>query len=259
MTFKTRPLIQGSFGVVSSTHWLASQAAMSALEHGGNAFDAAAVAGFVLQVVEPHLNGLGGEVPIVLWDARRGRPEVICGQGPSGSRATIETVRAMGLDEIPGSGPLAACVPGCFGGWMVLLRDHGVWRPAEVLELAIGYAEAGHPLLSRAAETIATAEPLFREHWKSSAAVYLDGGVPRGGGLFRNRDLAATYRRLSAEAGDGEREGQIDRALHAFYDGFVAEAIDGHGPVPAMDSSGAPHRGLLTAADMAAYAADHEA
>src|SRR5205814_4125717 len=121
MEFMSRPELKGTFGVVSSTHWLASQSGMAVLERGGNAFDAAAVAGFELQVVEPHLNGLGGEVPIVLWDARRGRPEVICGQGPSGSRATIETVRAMGLDEIPGSGPLAACVPGCFGGWMALL------------------------------------------------------------------------------------------------------------------------------------------
>ncbi|MBO0729018.1 MAG: gamma-glutamyltransferase, partial [Acidimicrobiaceae bacterium] len=65
--FTTRPELRGTFGMVSSTHWLASQAGMAALERGGNAFDAAATTGMVLEVVEPHLNGLGGEVPIILW------------------------------------------------------------------------------------------------------------------------------------------------------------------------------------------------
>jgi gamma-glutamyltranspeptidase/glutathione hydrolase len=259
VTFTTRPVIEGTFGVVSSTHWLASQSAMSALERGGNAFDAAAVAGFVLQVVEPHLNGLGGEVSIVLWDAARGRPEVVCGQGPAGAGATIQRIHAMGLDEIPGSGPVSACVPGCFGAWMALLRDHGSWRPHDVMELAIGYAEAGHPLLPRAAAAIGLSEPLFREHWTSSAAVYLANGLPRAGSLLRNPDLGATYRRLTGGAGGGTRERQIERALRAFYDGFVAEAVERHCRVPAMDSSGDPHPGFLTASDMAAFAAEHEA
>src|SRR5206468_1682279 len=98
------PLVQGTFGVVSSTHWLATQCAMSVLERGGNAFDAAVAAGFVLQVVEPHLNGLGGEVPIILWDSTVREVQVICGQGPAPQAATIEQIRSMGLEDIPGSG-----------------------------------------------------------------------------------------------------------------------------------------------------------
>ena len=109
--FTARPELTGTFGVVASTHWLASQSAMSALERGGNAFDAAAAAGFVLQVVEPHLNGLGGEVPMLLWDRARARVEVICGQGPAPAAAAIERIHALGLGEIPGTGLLAACVP----------------------------------------------------------------------------------------------------------------------------------------------------
>ena len=81
------------------------------LERGGNAFDAAVAAGFVLQVVEPHLNGPGGEVPIILWDKRAAAVEVICGQGPAPSRANATAFRALGLDLIPGTGLLAACVP----------------------------------------------------------------------------------------------------------------------------------------------------
>src|SRR5947209_2226572 len=195
MEFTSRPELKGTFGVVSSTHWLASQSGMAVLERGGNAFDAAAAAGFVLQVVEPHLNGLGGEVPILLWDVTRGKPEVICGQGPAPAAASIDRIRGMGLVEVPGTGLAAACVPGAFGGWMTMLRDHGTWRLADVLEFAIGYAASGYPLLPRIADTLAMVEPLFREHWPGSAAVYLGGGVPRPGQRLHNRDLAATHRR----------------------------------------------------------------
>ena len=256
--FATRPLIQGTFGVVSSTHWLASHSAMAVLERGGNAFDAAVAAGFVLQVVEPHLNGLGGEVPIILWDSTAEKLEVICGQGPAPQAATIEKIRAMGLDEIPGSGPIAATVPGNFGAWLTLLRDHGSWRLRDVLEFAIGYAGAGHPLLGRAAQMIATVAPLFREHWKASAAVYLAGGTPHPGAMFRNPHLATTYQRLVDEAGTGSRESEIERGLRAFYSGFVAEAIDRHCAAPAMDSSGSAHPALLRASDLERFRSAQE-
>jgi gamma-glutamyltranspeptidase/glutathione hydrolase len=259
--FTTRPELKGAFGVVSSTHWLASQCAMTVLDRGGNAFDAAVAGGFVLQVVEPHLNGLGGEVPIVLWDASRQKVEVICGQGPAPVAATVDRIRDLGLADIPGTGLVAACVPGAFGGWMALLRDHGTWRVREVLELAIGYAETGYPLLPRIAAVIGLVEPLFREHWTTSAAVYLGGGAPRAWERFRNRDLAATYRRLvqEADASGAERESQIEAALRAFYAGFVAESVERHCSVSALDSSGVEHAGLLTASDMGAFSARHEA
>ena len=256
MAFTTRPEIKGTFGMVSSTHWLASQAGMAVLERGGNAFDAAVAAGFVLQVVEPHLNGLGGEVPIMLWDSRRKKAEVICGQGPAPAAATIDRVLAMGLADVPGTGLVAACVPGAFGAWMTLLRDHGTWRASDVMDFAIGYADSGYPLHPRIVDTLTMVEPLFREHWAASAAVYLEAGVPRPWQVFRNRDLAATYRRLVES--DGDRERQIEAALHAFYRGFVAEAVERHCGREVMDSSGNPHRGLLAASDLAAFAARHE-
>ena len=106
MTFTTRPTLRGTFGMVSSTHWLASQSAMRILELGGNAFDAAVAAGFVLHVVEPHLNGPGGEVPAIIATADDPAPRVLCGQGPAPAGATIEHYRSEGLELIPGSGPL---------------------------------------------------------------------------------------------------------------------------------------------------------
>jgi gamma-glutamyltranspeptidase/glutathione hydrolase len=261
VSFTTRPELKGTFGMVSSTHWLATQCGMAVLELGGNAFDAAVASGFVLQVVEPHLNGLGGEVPILLWDATRSRVEVICGQGPAPKSASIDSIRALGLNDIPGTGLLAACVPGAFGGWMALLRDHGTWRMSDVMRFAIDYAEGGYPLAPRVADTIAMVEGLFREHWPASAEVYLRDGLPPGGARFRNPDLAATYQRLvrEGESASGGRESQIDAALGAFYSGFVADEVERHCGNEFMDSSGTAHRGLLMGPDMAAFKARHEA
>src|ERR1700693_4669528 len=122
--FTTRPEIRGTCGVVATTHWLASSVAMGVLEKGGNAFDAAVAAGFTLQVVEPHLNGPGGDLPAILWPAG-GEPVVLCAQGPAPRAATIERYRdALGLSLVPGTGPLAAAVPGAFGGWLAMLREH---------------------------------------------------------------------------------------------------------------------------------------
>ena len=213
--FTTRPEIEGTFGVVTSTHWIATAVGMATLEKGGNAFDAAVATAFTLQVVEPHLNGPGGDVPVIVHDVRKGKVEVICGQGPAPAAATIAHYRGLGLDLVPGTGLLAACVPGMFETWMLLLRDYGTMRLADVLSPAISYARNGHPLVERASATIGMVEQLFREHWPTSAAVYLPGGkVPEPGTMFSNVTLADTYARIlrEAESAGGDRERQIEKA-----------------------------------------------
>ena len=260
--FTTRPEIEGTFGVVASTHWIATAVGMATLEKGGNAFDAAVATAFTLQVVEPHLNGPGGDVPVILHDTRRGRTEVICGQGPAPEKATIEYYRAQGIDIIPGTGLLAACVPGMFDTWMLLLRDYGIMNLAEVLGPAISYAQNGHPLVERANATIALVQRLFREHWPTSAAVYLPNGkVPETGALFANKTLAQTYTRIvkEAESVGGDRVAQIERARKIWSQGFVAEAIDRFCRTQEiMDVSGKRHRGILTGDDMANWQAQVE-
>ena len=255
--FTTRPEINGTFGVVTSTHWIATAVGMAILEKGGNAFDAAVATAFTLQVIEPHLNGPGGDVPVILYDLQRGKPEVICGQGSAPAAATIKRYREFGLDIIPGTGLLAACVPGMFETWMLLLRDYGTMRLADVLTPAISYASKGYPLVERASATISTVEELFRNYWPTSAAVYLPGGkVPAPGAIFRNTALAATYTRILREAeGTGlDRVRQIERAREMWSKGFVAEAIDKFCRTnEMMDVSGEPHRGVLTADDMARW------
>ena len=241
MTFTTRPELRGTFGAVASTHWLASQTGMAVLERGGNAFDAACAAGFVLQVVEPHLNGPGGDLPVVFWSAERGEPLVLCAQGVSPAAATIERFRSLGHELVPGIGLLAACVPGSFGGWLLLLEQFGTWPLADVLEFAIGYAEHGYPVIPGITATIARVERLLRE-WPASAELYLPAPTP--GSTFRNPALAATWRRLLAESG-----GTVDGARRVYYEGFVADEIDRFSRA---------NGGLLTGEDMASWRATLE-
>jgi len=260
-TFTTRPQLAGTFGMVASTHWLASAAGMAVLEKGGNAFDAAVAAGLVLQVVEPHLNGPGGEVPIIGYDAGQSEVFVLDGQGPAPLAATPEAFGALGLDLVPGSGLLPACVPAAFGTWMLLLAAHGRLRLREVMEYAIGYARGGYPVVPGISAGIASVAGAFREHWPSSAEIYLADGVPAPGARLANPVLAATYQRLldEAEAAGPGREAQIEAARRAFYQGFVAEAIGAyleHAEV--MDVTGERHRALLAADDLAGWRAGAE-
>jgi gamma-glutamyltranspeptidase / glutathione hydrolase len=237
--------------MVASTHWLASAAGMAILEQGGNAFDAAAAAGFTLQVVEPHLNGPGGDLPALLWRAGE-EPVVLCAQGVAPRAATIERYRdELGLELVPGTGPLAAVVPGSFGGWVAMLRDYGTLPLADVLRFAIEYAEHGYPVVSPIARAIRNVEGLFRDDWTTSADVYLPVPVP--GTLHRNPWLAATYRRIIDEAGD-----DLDAALDCWYRGFVADAVVGFQERAWLDSSGERHTGLLSAEDLRGWSPSYE-
>ena len=261
-TFTTRPEIAGTFGVVTSTHWIASAVGMAMLERGGNAFDAAVATGFTLQIVEPHLNGPGGDLPAIVYSKAKDRVEVICGQGPAPAKATIAHYLSEGLDLIPGSGLLATVIPGAFDAWMLMLRDYGTLGVRDVLEPAIYYAEHGHPLLPRVAETIAEMADFFQEEWPSSAERWLPGGAaPAAGSLFRNPVLAQTWKRVIREAeGAQGREAGIERARDAFYRGFVAEAIGGFfRTAEVMDASDSRHKGVLTADDLAGFQASVEA
>ena len=260
-TMTTRPTLRGTFGMTSSTHWLASQAAMAELEAGGNAFDAVIAGAFVLHVVEPHLNGPGGEVPAIFATADDPTPVVLCGQGTAPAGATIEHFRGLGLDLVPGSGPLAAAIPGAVDAWLMLGRDHGSRSLRDVLAYATGYARHGHPLLPRAAATIATMEQMFTEHWPTSAAQWLlHGRVPGPWELVTNAAYADVLDRLVAtgESAGADREAQYAAARRAWREGFVAEAVDAFQRRPFLDSSGEAHAGVMTGADLAAWSASYE-
>lgn len=260
--FTTRPEILGTFGVVTSTHWIASSVGMSILEKGGNAFDAAVATGFVLQVLEPHLNGPGGDMPAVIYSKKKDKVEVICAQGPAPAGATIEHYKGEGIDIIPGDGLLATVIPGAFDGWMLMLRDYGTMSVRDVLEPAIHYLENGHPLLPRVSASIAGLAHFFQTEWPTSYETWVPGGaVPQPLSSFKNPVLAETWKRIVKESeAKGDREAGIEAARDAFYRGFVAEKIGDYlADAEVMDASGSRHKGVLTADDMAGYQATIDA
>jgi gamma-glutamyltranspeptidase/glutathione hydrolase len=251
----------------ASTHWLATASAQAVLERGGNAFDAATAAAFVLHVVEPHLNGPGGDMTGVFTTAEDpGRPMVLMGQGPAPAKASREHYLAEGLELVPGSGALAAAVPGAVDAWLMLLRDHGTWELDAVLEYAIGYARNGHPVLGRVCTTIASVADLFTEHWPTSAQQWMpEGRVPVEGEMLRNEAYAAVLERLiaagapdhGAEAA-GSRESRIEAARREWREGHVAKRAVEFLSAPHRHSSGTDHAGVMTEADFAAFQASYE-
>ena len=247
--------------MVASTHWIATAAAQAVLERGGNAFDAATAGAFVLHVVEPHLNGPGGDlVGIFATAADPSQPLVLMGQGPAPHNATIEHYRAEGLDLVPGAGALAAAIPGAVDAWLLLLRDHGSWELGEVLAFARDYARHGHPLLGRVSTTIAAVSELFETYWPTSAALWMpQGRVPRAGELLVNPAYADTLDRL-ADAGRhaDSREGRIDAARAEWSTGFVAEAAARFVREKHRHSSGTDHAGVIDEQDFAVFRASYE-
>ena len=194
------------------------------LERGGNAFDAPCAAGFVLQVVEPHLNGPGGDLPAVFWPAERGEPLVLCAQGVSPAAATIERFRSLGHELVPGTGLLAACVPGSFGGWLLLLRAvrdvaaRGRARVRDRLRRGRLPGRAGDRGDDRGTSSRSCAS------WPGSGRAVPAAAAGRAD--VPQPTLAATWRRLLDEARGGSREDEIERARRVYYEGFVAEEID---------------------------------
>jgi gamma-glutamyltranspeptidase/glutathione hydrolase len=254
--FTSRPTLRGTFGMAASTHWLATGSAQSVLERGGNAFDAAVACAFVLQVVEPHLNGPGGDVVgLFTTEFEPTVATVLMGQGSAPAGASVEHYRSEGLELVPGSGALAAAIPGAVDAWLLLLRDHGSWELRDVLQFAIGYARDGHPMLGRVAATVDAVSELFAEHWTTSADRWLP--AQREGELATNPVLARTFERLADATGD-DRAQRIDSARREWREGFVAHAIVEFIEEPHRHSTGGDHAGVITLDDLAGWEAGYE-
>lgn len=259
-TFTTRPTLRGHFGMSASTHWLASGAAQAVLERGGNAFDAATAGGFVLQVVEPHLNGPGGDLTGVFTTADAAKPTILMGQGPAPQQASIEHYRSLGLEQVPGAGALAAAVPAAVDAWLMLLKDYGTWELCDVLEFAIDYAERGYPAVPRIPATIRTVASLFENHWPSSAAQWMPGGtIPEDDATLRNPDYASVLRELiSAGEEHQSREDRIQAARTAWKTGTVAQRAVEFLKTAHRHSDGQDYAGVLTLEDFAHTSARYE-
>lgn len=249
MPFTTRPTLTGWHGMAASTHWLASGAAQSVLERGGNAFDAAAAAGFVLHVAEPHLNGPGGDMVALVSTAGAPAPVVLVGQGTAPLGATIGDFRKRGLTHVPGAGALAAAVPAAVESWLHLLERYGTWGLGDILGYAIDYAERGIECGEQLSAVIAMMARHFTRHWPTSRDVWLPEGTPPApGDLVRNPAYAMVLRRLSEAGSSGTRTEGIARARQ-MWRGEIASAMVAFASIPHRHSDGGDHAGVLTRSD----------
>ena len=258
--FTTRPVIMGTFGVVTTGHYLATAIGMRVLESGGNAIDAGVASGFALNLLKPHANGIGGEAPILIHRAAADGPQVVAvnGQGIAPKRATIAWFREQNIDLIPGDGFLPATVPGAFGAWVTALLRYGSLSLKETLGPVVDMARGGFPMYAELSRSLATHAEKFRTRWPTSAEAFLDNGaVPEVGSLWRQPDWAATFQAaIDAEMREQHRgrEAGLRAALDYFYRGDVAAKAAAFAANTAiLDASGEPHRGLIAAEDFAAF------
>ena len=254
-----RPMIMGTSGVVSAGHYLAAEAGMTMFRRGGNAFDAAAAAGFALTVLLPEQNGLAGEVPMLLHSARDNATWSVNGNGAAPAVASLAKFRdELGLSIIPGDGLLPAVVPANVASWILVLRRFGTMRIQEVLAPAIELAENGFAMSDHLNAAIAAHAERFRKDWPTSAEVFLPHGRPPAiGELWRQTDLARTLKRLYKAADRHRRRIDGLRAAHdVFYRGPISRRLAGFCRTTAVrDSTGRSHTGLLTEEDFAGYEA----
>jgi len=249
--------------MVTSTHYLASEAGLQALKRGGNAVDAGATMWFCLTVLKPHLVGVAGEVPILVYWADEERVLSVNGQGPAPKAATLEWFTDHGYGKIPEDGHLPAVVPGSFDAWLTLLDEYGTMSLSEVMEPGIRLAAEGfpvYPMLKRAIES--NAERYLAE-WPESAKTYLpECKVPEVASILRVPEWARTFRRVAEAERTGRRWGRsagLDAARDYFYRGPIAEAIiDFMQSFKCRDVYGQEHHGLMTLEDFSEYRASIE-
>jgi gamma-glutamyltranspeptidase/glutathione hydrolase len=231
----TRSVVLGRNGMIATSQPLASAAGLRVLQEGGNAIDAAVTAAMVLSVVEPTMNGPGGDLFAIVYSAKDKRLYGLNASGRAPGAATPEAFERRGLKEIPYRGELSVSVPGVVDGWATLLERFGTIRFARALQPAIGYARDGYGVSEVIAWQWADAEPVLAKD-PNAASVFLPGGhAPRPGDIFRNPKLAVTYETLA-------REGAA-----ACYRGPIARQI-------AADMK--RRNGLITEADLAAHQSD---
>jgi len=259
--FTTRPVVMGRSYAITSGHYLATLAGTSIIEKGGNAIDASACMAFCLAVLEPHLNSIGGEVPVLLYSKKEERVVAVSGQGYAPKAATVEKFEELGIDIIPGDGLLAATVPSIVGTWIKVLKEYGNLRFNDILKPAILLAEEGFPAYPGLTNIIELNAERFMREWKTTAKIFLPNGkVPEEGHIVKQIDLAKVLRALSeADRTASSRSDGFSKARDLFYEGWIAKRIvDFVRDNEFLDASGKRNRGLIETDDLAEYEAKIE-
>jgi gamma-glutamyltranspeptidase / glutathione hydrolase len=215
-----RSMVITDRGIVGSSHYLASQAGAEALARGGSAMDAAITANAVLGVTEPMMNGIGGDLFAIVYDAKTGKLYGLNASGWAPAGLSIEFLRSKGIVKMPQQGIQSVTVPGAVDGWSKLLARFGTKKFSEVLAPAIYYAREGFPVPEWDAAYWADAVDFLKQD-RNTAATYLpDGHAPRVGEIFRNPDLAHSLEAIASGGRDAYYTGEIAKSIVALSTGL---------------------------------------
>ncbi len=234
-TMSARSTVFAPRAAAATSQPLATSAALEIMDRGGNAVDAAVAAAAVLNVVEPHMTGAGGDAFAILWEAQTGTLVGLDASGRSGSGLTVAALRSRGYDRVPGSGAEAVTVPGAVSGWAALVDRYGKLALAQVLEPAIRIAEAGFPVTPVIARQWAAATAKLADDAGARATYLIDGRhAPQAGEWFSNPDLARSFRRIAEEGPEVLYGGSLGRelvqGLHALGGFITIEDLASHEP-----------------------------
>jgi gamma-glutamyltranspeptidase/glutathione hydrolase len=230
-----RSMVISRQGIVASEHPLASQVGAMILARGGHAVDAAIAVNAVMGLVAPMSNGIGGDLFALVYEARTGRLHGLNASGWAPSGLTIDVLRRHGHTAMPPRGVHTVTVPGAVDGWAKLHARFGRLKWADLFDAAIRYAEQGVPITELVAAVWAAHEPMLRQD-EAAARTYLpEGRAPRVGDVFRNPDLAWSYRQIALHGPEAFYQGEIARR--------VLETLRRHG-------------GTMTAADLAEFSSE---
>lgn len=233
--FATRSEVMARNGIACTSHPLATSAALDVLRKGGSAVDAAIAANAVLGVVEPHVNGMGGDLYAIVYEAKTKKLYGLNGSGRSPYTLTLDTFQRRGIQYIPALGPLPVSVPGCVDGWFALHGKFGRRPMRDNLSYAIGYARDGFAVADEASHSWQRVEAVYGK-FPNVREVYLPGGkAPQRGEIFRNPQLANTLEKIAIGGRDVFYKGEIARTIAEF-----------------MKKSG----GFLTARDLAEHTSE---
>ena len=211
----TRSVVMGRHGMIATSQPLASAAGLRVLQDGGNAIDAAVAAAGVLSVVEPTMNGIGGDLFAIVFNSGTGKLDALNASGRSAYAATRDVFVELGLEQIPGRSILSVSVPGVVDGWAELLNRHGTMSLSSVLTPAIQYAREGFPVSEIISEQWRDAETLLVRDAKSAETFLLDGRAPVAGSIFSNPRLAVSLEIIAKGGRDAFYHGEIAKAIVA--------------------------------------------
>jgi gamma-glutamyltranspeptidase/glutathione hydrolase len=212
----TRSQVIAQHGMAATSHPLSTQVALDVLKAGGNAIDAAIAANAMEGVVEPHVNGIGGDLYAIVWDAKTKKLYGINGSGRSPKSLTLAEFKKRGLTHIPSTGPLPISVPGCVDAWFELNKKFGTMPMSKVLEKAVSYARNGFPVHGELASALARVPANYGKFPNVAQHYYPSGKVPAEGDVFKNPNLANTLERIGKEGRDVFYKGDMARTMDAF-------------------------------------------